>query len=187
MKEKDIVNFDEMQKDENGDHIDNNGNVIGCHICYTHEKAYEKFENMPFTNTPVSAVCPNCGEHYMIPYELQVVSEVNYSNPDGEIGYYSVFNCDKCGKYFAYIPHEISYNGNHDIFYTGGRDYLENDEHIKLKKQIFDAIKPSIEQYIRRVVDEHERYLDINNILTWCGRDVEHTIANWLYEHNLKK
>ena len=123
----------------------------------------------------------------MIPEDLQVVSEVNYSNPEGHIGYYPVFRCYHCQKYFAYMPTEINYNANHDIYYTGGRDYVEDEDQKKLVDEVFNAVKPSIEQYIRRVVDENEKGLSLWNIKTWCKRDVEHAVANWLYEHNLKK
>lgn len=38
MKERDIVDFTKMIKNENGKLIDENGKEIGCMICYTHEK-----------------------------------------------------------------------------------------------------------------------------------------------------
>lgn len=187
MKEKDIVDFTKMEYDEENDnYINSEGNDVGCQICYTHSQAYKKFGEYYTEKIDMLPLCPKCGER-MIDYESQVISEVNYSNPDGEIGYYPVFYCNECDKYFAYMPVEINHNGNHDIYYTGGRDYIEDEEQQKLKNDVFKSIKPSIEQYIRRVVDEKEKGLDLWNIMTWCSRDVEHAIANWLYEHKLKK
>ena len=43
MKERDIVDFTKMKKNEDGEFIDENGNEVGCEICYTHKKAYEKY------------------------------------------------------------------------------------------------------------------------------------------------
>lgn len=187
MKEKDIVNFEKMKKQDDV-YIDEHDNEIGCEICYTHVKAYKKFEAMQTCHVEILPICPNCGDDkYLDDEGLCVISEVNYSNPYGEIGYYPVYYCDNCEKYFAYMPQQIAYNANHDIYCTGGRDYIENEDQKKLKDDVFNAIKPSIEQYIRRVVDEHEKGLDMWNILLWCERDIEAAIANWLYDHKLKK
>lgn len=46
MKEKDIVDFTKFKKDEDDELIDENGNQVGCEICYTHEKAYKYFIEM---------------------------------------------------------------------------------------------------------------------------------------------
>lgn len=180
MKEKDIVDFTKMEQ------VDENGNEVGCEICYTHKKAYEKLDDEFDIRINIHPKCPKCGNQ-MYEEGEGIVSEGNYSIPDGEIGLYPIFCCPECNEYFAYIPEQISYNANHDIYYTGGRDYLEDEDHKKLLKDIFKKIEPSIEQYIRRVVDEHEVGLNMWNIKLWCERDVEAAIANWLYEHKLKK
>ena len=192
MKEKDIVDFTKMKKNEEDEYIDSEGNEVGCRICYTHAKACEYFENLDhFQNADIHALCPNCGNS-IHSINFEVVSEVNYSNPDGEIGYYPVAYCEKCNKYFAFIPQEIEYNANHDIYYTGGRDYItDNTELKKLENEIFESIKPSIKQYIERKMNPEDYYdkelLDMANVMTWCHRDVEHAIANWMYEHGYKK
>ena len=187
MKEKDIVDFTEMSYDEDNDeYLDETDNPVGCEICYTHAKAYEKFSEDYTTGIEMLPLCPICGEH-MTHEDSQVVSEVNYSNPDGEIGYYPVFYCHSCQEYFAYMPTQISYNANHDIYYTGGRRYIEDANQKKLVKDVFEAIKPNIEQYIRRVVDEKEKGLSLWNVQLWSERAVEDAVANWLYENKLKK
>ena len=45
MKEKDIVDFDLFKKNEEDEYIDENGEEIGCEICYVHNKAYDYFTN----------------------------------------------------------------------------------------------------------------------------------------------
>lgn len=42
MKEKEIVDFTKLKKNEEGDYLTESGEEIGCGLCYTHEKAYEK-------------------------------------------------------------------------------------------------------------------------------------------------
>lgn len=187
MKEKDIVDFTKMKKDEITEElIDENGDEVGCQICYTHQKAYEKFDEEYTDEINVLPICPKCGER-IVHEDLHVISEVNYSNPDGEIGYYPVFYCHSCQEYFAYMPIPITYNANHDIYYTGGRRYIEDDNQKKLVNDVFEAIKPNIEQYVRRVVDEKEKGLSLWNVQTWSERAVEDAVANWLYENNMKK
>lgn len=216
MRERDIVDFTKMVENENGEFVDENGEEIGCKICHTHEKAYEKFvekiENHPemYNYKPMFGehrsrhICPKCGE-LLVPclvctddFEMAVVSEENGSVPDGRIGYYAIYQCtnEKCvdsfgnRSKFAMMPEPITYNWSHSIFYTGGRTYLEDKDMAELAKAVFKGIQPSIEQYIQRklhpenAVDEN---LDIKHIELWTSRDVEEVLANWFYEHGLKK
>lgn len=189
MTEKDIVDFEKMKNTGTEDdpvYEDENGEDIGCEHCYTHIQAYKKFKTYPKEIVEIINICPICGKP-MEYLDNTVIGEVNYPCPDGKIGEYPVYRCDECDKTFAFMPTEVEYNGNHDTWYTGGRDYLNNDEQVKLSNSVFDAIKPSIEQYVRKVTEEHNTKLSMWNILLWCERDVEHVIANWLYEHHLKK
>ena len=214
MKERDIVDFTKMTKNENGELIDENGKEIGCMICYTHEKAAEKFDEK--LNSPEYeqllyqfgiervAFCPKCGSLLVPCYdwtdsnEMAIVSEENVSLPDGNIGYYHICECtneectDKYGNrsIFALMPEPIEYNGNHSIFYTGGRTYLEDNDMQELSNQIFKAIQPSINNYIERKLNPEngiDKNLNIRNIELWASRDVNEILANWFYEHGMKK
>ena len=199
MKEKDIVDFSKLKKDENDEYIDKNGEEIGCAICYTHSEAYKKLDTTGYTERIAAPLCPRCGKPMYRGYDGYldaVVSEVNYSNPEGNIGYYPIFYCENCysketnhGIHHAYalMPVPILHNANHDIFYTGGKDYLIDVESNKLLNLIYEKIKPRIEEYITRVVDEKEKGLSMWNILLWSKRAIEHAIATWMYENNLKK
>lgn len=216
MRERDIVDFTKMIENENGEFVDENGEEIGCKICHTHEKAYEKFvekiEKHPdaLTNEAMYGehrsrhICPKCGE-LLVPhldctdnFEMAVVSEENVSIPDGRIGYYAIYECtnEKCvdsfgnRSIFAMMPEPVNYNGNHDIFYTGGRTYLKDKDMIELAKNIFKGIQPSIEQYIQRKLhpeNDVDKNLDMGHVELWASRDVEEVLANWFYEHGLKK
>lgn len=191
MKERDIVDFTKMKKNEDGEFIDENGNEVGCEICYTHKKAYEKYVDGEEEAVEIYEVvrCPKCN-NVLSNYTYigaNVVSEANFSVPDGNIGIYPIFKCNECDQYYALMPEPIEYNANHDIYYTGGRKYIVDSDQQELLENIFETMKPSIEQYIRRVVDEKEKGLNMWNIMTWCKYDVEEALAKWLYEHGLKK
>lgn len=108
---------------------------------------------------------------------------------------YSVWECHNCEKenkhhLYALMPVPISYNGNHDIFYTGGKDYLYDEEDKKFAEELFKKIKPSIDQYIRRKLNPEnnvDETLSEWNYSIWCSRDVEYFIVEWLYKHGMKK
>lgn len=207
MKEKDIVNFDEMEIVDDDEHVDENGEQVGCHICYTHREAYKKLVPLQVATGFVKKrslipLCPRCGKPLSMGYggyTEAVVSEVNYSLPDGEIGYYEIWHCEHCAndpknKYpqaaYAMMPIPVSYNANHDIFYTGGRDYPESIELENLVDDIFKACVPSILQYVKRKLtpkDFGDENLDTNNVICWTKNDVTKVICNWLYEKGWKK
>ena len=124
--------------------------------------------------------------------------EFRVAMKDGNIGYYHICECtneectDKYGNrsIFALMPEPIEYNGNHSIFYTGGRTYLEDNDMQELSNQIFKAIQPSINNYIERKLNPKNKIdenLNLNNIELWTSRDVDEILANWFYEHGMKK
>lgn len=206
MKEKDIVDFTKMKKIEHehyDEYIDDNGNEVGCKICYTHDKAYEKFNELT-KNSKVKHLCPKCGKRlvrdcysHTDDNGMVVVSEVNYSKPEGNIGYYELYYCEnpECEdfygqSYYALIPERVCYNGNHGIFYTGGDDYFMDKDMEELAKMVFEAVKPSIDQYVERKlnpVNVIDKNLSEWNLHLWTSRDVSSILAKWFYEHGLKK
>ena len=75
MKEKDIVDFTKMKKNEEDEYIDSEGNEVGCRICYTHAKACYYFENLDhFQNADMSAVSFAMTVHGLMDYELDLRS-----------------------------------------------------------------------------------------------------------------
>lgn len=214
MKEKDIVNFDEMETNGEGEHVDSDGKVVGCHICYTHDKADDILRKKQFGRPIVGAyladlesyhpLCPECGKplspganHGYAPDGYVTVTEGNFSQPDGEVSLCQAWYCEneKCPSeehqyLFAMMPIPIVWNANHDIHYTGGKSYLLEADAEKFAEDIFERFKPSIEQYVRRKLDpkdDMDRMIDMSNVLLWCERDVENAIATWMYERGLKK
>lgn len=203
MREKDIVDFDKMQVTEDGeDHIDENGEVVGCHICYIHEKAYEKLHEDQRISVPVPH-CPKCGKRLEQRYAWTdenysaIVSEVNFHVEDGNIGYYTLFECPECkNKYgnemiYALIPIPVSWNANHDIYCTGGRKYLIEKEHAELAKLLKEKIMPNIKQFVERKLDPKDgidKNLSIDfNLNIWTDYAIEEAVAEWLYKNGWKK
>lgn len=115
-----------------------------------------------------------------------VVSWDNGTNPEGDIGLYDVYECEGCEKIYAMMPIEINYNGNHDIFYTGEKTFLCRSEEEVLQEKIKDKMLKSIEQYTRRI-KAGERNIDSWNLNYWLQGDIEHAIAEFLYEAGYKK
>ena len=206
MREKELVDFEKLEKNEDDEYIDKDGNEIGCQICYTHKKAYEYFDSDEKKENLVKIPrprCPKCGNKLDRCYNYTsstrnnaIVSETNYTNPNGNIGLYSIWECDKCeNKYghnltFALMPEPVVHNANHDIYYTGGKDYMIDNEMEEIAGLIYEKIMPSILQYIERKMnpkDPFDERLGPWNISTWCKSDIEHAIATYLYRHGLKK
>lgn len=215
MKEKDIVDFTKFkvsEEDEN-EHIDENGNEVGCHICYTHEKAYQK---LPVLGSEIGQTkdedlakrlvvqqinvprCPKCGKPMYRRYSWTdmhgnaVVSEVNYSKPDGEIGYYSIWECSECKdshdneQIYALMPIPITWNANHDIYYTGGDRFVEDTDLGELVDLINEKVSKSVTQYVERR-EQGETNLKPWQVSCWATGDVQNAIAEWFYNHGYKK
>lgn len=127
-----------------------------CELCHVHAKAYDYFEAESATNAFFE--CPWCGER--VPYyygaamdRLEVVGESNRGAPEEKMYLAPVDECSKCRKHFALLPEKIQLNGNHDVYYTGGRDYLVEDrnDELELRKRIEDHVLPHIEDYTQRL------------------------------------
>ena len=214
MKEKQIVNFDDTSKFTKkinkygyAKYYDKDGNDIGCQICYVHSEAEKYFEDDDREENQITIPhprCPKCGNLLERRYYwtsdncTDIVSEVNYSNPEGEIGLYSIWECNNeecCDNYgneqiYALMPIPIVWNANHDIYYTGGKDFIIDKELEELCSLIYENIMPSILQYIDRKLDPKDvidKNLDKSNIKLWCSRDVKRALAEYLYSHGMKK
>lgn len=209
MKEKELVDFDNMSEEERND--------VGCGICHTHGVAWGELTKRQFSHQGGSAtkifisysafhpLCPECGEplvgganHGYAPGGYATVSEGNFVEPDGEISLCPLWHCqnEKCSSkehqyLFATMPIPIVWNANHNIHYTGGRTYLLKEEDTKFAKSIFKAIEASIKQFVERKLhpkDDGDRHLTVeDNLMLWCSRDIEEAYAKWLYDHGLKK
>lgn len=154
----------------------------GCSCCQVHDKAYEVIQD--------HVICPSCNESiegFFIKWdEWTVVGEANFYDKDHAIGKYPVEVCPNCDEYIALMPQQITWNANHDVYYTGGKEYL-NDKH---EGEIFDLaqkkIEASIHQWKTRY-DNGEKILTEWQLALWIKRDITHSIAEYLYKKGLKK
>ena len=200
MKEKNIVDFTKMMKVHN-EYYDENGDAVGCEICYTHQKAYEKLSGVNIETEIPKPVCPICGGPLSRRFNWtengsDIVSEVNYSNPEGEIGFYSIWECGNCKdnydntQLYAMMPIPIAWNANHDIYYTGGKDYCVDSTIGELIDIIKAKVLPDILHYVRRLLnpeDKIDENLDETNLKRWCSNSIKHAVCTWMYNHGWKK
>ena len=173
MKMKDILPEDEAKKEdekENGE----------CLLCLTHDLAQDKIET--------GLVCPYCNAKYyygITDEDYTVVGMANYYSPEYNIEKLITIQCSGCGKYFSLFPEKINYNANHDVYYTGGKDYLNDDD----ENQIFLEAQKAIEKSLKQWKDRYKagQKLDESYPALWIKRDITNAIAKYLYEKGLKK
>lgn len=154
-------------------------NIEDCLLCKTHEEAYKKI--------PDGITCPYCNHNneYIDANDYTVVGMANYYDPNQNIGKYPVFNCIECGEYIALMPEKVNYNANHDVYYTGGKDYLNDDDENNIFIQAQEKIEDSLNQWKERIAAGEK--LDASYPALWIKRDITHAIASYLYEKGLKK
>ncbi len=167
MKMKEIISENEAE------------NIEDCLLCKTHEEAYKKI--------PDGIVCPYCkhNNEYVDISDYTVVGMTNSYDPEQSIAKYPVFTCIECGEHIALIPEKVNYNGNHDVYYTGGNDYLNDDDENKIFTEAQEKIEASLNQWKERIAAGEK--LEAFYPALWIKRDITHAIASYLYEKGLKK
>lgn len=195
MRERDIVDIEKLNKNDKDEYIDAERKEIGCIHCYIHTKAYDKLQDIQGYGNKFRPMCPKCNKPMSDcahGYDgAVIVSEQNSYVPDGNIGLYQLAYCEDCDQTYAMMPEPISYNANHDTFYTGGRRFATDEELEKLCHDVASAVMPSINQYIERKMNPQNDYdktmLTLDNVDLWCERDIEQLICEYLYEKGFKK
>ncbi len=155
-----------------------------CDCCYLHNMADKKLKD--------EILCPRCDKPlikgHIYEEDYVVVGEANYYYKDHRIGKYQIYHCDNCKKsregLYVLMPIPIIWNANHDIYYTGGRDYLPEDTN-NIRNKIKEKIMPLIEQYTRRILNGES--LNSDNLLWWIQGDIQRVIAEYLYDKGYKK
>jgi DNA-directed RNA polymerase subunit RPC12/RpoP len=147
-----------------------------CEVCTLHDIARDMLRE--------TMQCPHCGKHVSVDKieyngEFNIVGETNYYSENQNIENMLTIECPHCNMFIGFKPIPLIYNGNHDIYYTGGKDYLVTD-----KIQLTEDIKKSIEQYTDRI--KAGENLSAWNLETWIEYGVEHMIAEILFKHGLK-
>ncbi len=140
-----------------------------CEICEVHERAKEKL--------PKENLCPSCGE-LLEQDNFTIVGTYNGYDPEHDINYYGVSCCSKCGNYSALIPTPIIYNGNHDIYYTGNGYYLNDPPKVNA------GLDAKLQNFVERV--KAGENLTAGQLKTWIEYDLQHLIAEWLQDNNLR-
>lgn len=151
-----------------------------CGVCYLHERAHEKL--------PKSILCPyaECGKEIYYrdlntTRDVVIVGETNGYDAEENITRMIVEECPHCKKPIMFRPMPVIYNGNHDIYYTGGKKYIpEKHGEFNLPQSMKD-----------KIINYHERVkagenLEPWNLILWLERDVEAMVAEKLYEIGLK-
>jgi DNA-directed RNA polymerase subunit RPC12/RpoP len=130
-------------------------------------------------NTEGEMECPKCGTQIFIDdAKMTVVGESNTLEPDEEIKKMPMLECP-CGAHIALMPTEITWNANHDVYYTGGRKYVIGDIVFKHK------LLPSIQQYHDRIIKGEK--LEPWNLEVWLQYDIQGIIADYLFKNGFKK
>ena len=160
-----------------------------CDVCYLHEQAKTFFQEkcVQKSDKQIYDLCPICNERLQIYNEnYDVIGGHNEYTEEEIISYNQIKVCSNCNKYFAMMPIEIIYNGNHDIFYTGGNCFFNKTEKELLMKKIKDSLTKSTEQFVKRI-RTGDKSLNEWNLEYWNENEIEHAIAEFLYKKGLKK
>jgi hypothetical protein len=123
--------------------------------------------------------------------DIIVVGETNTISLDEHYHKAIRFDCLNCGKITAIRLDLVSWNANHDVYYTGGRSYVYNRNNIKTA--IKEKLLPKIENYhdrihsrIKNPTDSFDRNLTPSSLLCWIEYEVEHIVAAALFEAGLQ-
>jgi len=160
MKAKDILSVKDIKEED-------------CGVCKLHERAYKV----------VKLCCPHCGKEidteFMMNHDIAVVGETNYYSEDQIIEKMQVFDCEHCVEKVGMKLIPVQYNGNHDIYYTGDKDYLLTE-----KVGLTSKMKDLIENFTERI--QAGEHLTAWNLQYWLEGQMEKEIARILHEKGLK-
>jgi predicted RNA-binding Zn-ribbon protein involved in translation (DUF1610 family) len=162
MKAEDIVKEEDIDSNE-------------CDVCQLHDEAEAKLH----------MACPNCGGEIrsddLQDLTVRAVGETNYYTKDQIVEKMPLTTCRSCRQVIAFKAIPVIYNGNHDVYYTGGKNYLFDANDVKMT----ESMVGHIEDFVRRVKEGQEG-LDAWNLRTWLERDMEEQMATLLYKRGLK-
>lgn len=156
-------------------------NEDDCEVCYFHEQADNKINGLE---------CPYCHKIINNIEDLQheeIIGETN--NCDIEVLKEEnflripVFDCPHCHETIGLYPIPISNSNSHDVYYTGGKEYLPEIDFNKLINE--SDIENLIKNYTNRI--QNGENLTSWNLKTWLEYEIEHIIAKVLFDKGLKK
>lgn len=168
MKAIDILKEEDIHEDD-------------CGVCKLHEEAYKKLTyTCPHCNKPIEIKDDILEDNIQVDDVATVVGEVNYYDPEQNVELMPTIRCKGCHNHIGLKLIPIIYNGNHDIYYTGGKDYLATDSDIKMTPEM----KEKIQQYTERIKSGEN--LDTWNLVMWLESSMQHKIASELHKRGLK-
>jgi len=166
LKGKDFIN--EKKVEENED----------CVLYEVHAQAFEKFDS--------KMLCPNCGAEIDTNTLFQtIIGETNSCEIDKlkEETFYlaPVCICPKCHSVIALIPTVVDWNGNHDVYYTGGKNLTPG---LDINKFDMSEIDANIKEYTDRI--KKGENLKPWQLSQWTKYAIEKIISEELYKRGLK-
>lgn len=161
MKSEDIIKKDQIHEDD-------------CDVCLLHDEASNKMDD--------KLTCPRCsklidGEN--LESDIRLVGEINVYTEGQNIENMVVCRCPECKEHIGFKPIPIMWNANHDIYMTGGMEYIPVGN-----IGVNEDIKKHIENYTERIRNGED--LQPWNLALWISRDIETIVATELYKRGLK-
>lgn len=155
-----------------------------CFVCAVHARAETKIPNSS------ALACPFCKKPISFSYfnnvtknpKIRVIGESNYCDHEDHYRKNIVFGCPYCAKEISVKLEKIIYNGNHGVYYTGGKKYTYSMDSIKEKTK--ERILPLIENYTQRIKNGEK--LIPSNLRTWINYEIDKICAEILYENGLQ-
>ena len=141
MKAKDLITQDDLDKSKHSKE---------CGLCELHSIAYERIDDIQ------AYACPHCGSQLDPPFSVDnlIVGETNgaglqdgkLQSPDENINKMIVVTCSGCDKLVGFMPVPVQWNANHDVHYTGGKDYMNGKTWDDMEPDLKSKVEKSITQ-----------------------------------------
>lgn len=153
-----------------------------CNLCEIHTQAHkiisdDSARSCPkceyiFTNSDLNYIISDADEN------IKTVGETNCSDIEEGVEKRIVFRCFGCGEHVSLKFDSITWNANHDVYYTGGKRYHPNGSEIRGKFK--ELATPLIENFVERV--KNGENLNSWNLICWLENEVEHIVASYTGE-----
>jgi len=150
-----------------------------CETCWAHDTADELLEDAYLQ-------CPSCGGPLTLEWEelsdmsVVTVGEDNACDiRDAVYRRMKIGHCPKCENTYGLYAIPIQYNGNHDIYYTGGGSYVPGAD-------LYKRIRESIHSKIKEFIDRTKKGESIRDLDLSIAYAIEGIVAAELKKNRLK-
>lgn len=157
------------------------GEDTPCSLCEAHRQAAVAIPD------DQSLLCVKCGQHLDLYHLLDraqplVLGESNTRGQDEHFRKAYCLDCPHCGEHMAVNLVHVTWNANHDVYYTGGPLYCPDK--LEVFRRFEELAKPKIENFVSRLVGGE--MLQSWHLLTWLKYEMDHLIAGILYDAGLQ-